>query len=229
MDWSEIREEILRSLKEPSTGGTWTPAQLLRRANIVQKRICRDTKCILKFDTSITSIAGTSEYAKPSDSLKILEIRYGNDFLLPIAKASLDMAVLLGNIGDPWQDETGTPREYYEDRTVFGLYPNPDQTGDLISPLYVAQAVDLVADGDIPFNDLFDLSDYHDLIIDGVLWRCLYEDDDDRWKESKKNFIDGMARLYRDMKDKSQLLQTFYLARRRSTRNVYPLPGVQGP
>lgn len=224
MQWSEMKEEILRTLKEPTSDGTWTDAELLKRANIIQRRVCRESECIITTDTSTTSVADTAEYAKISTCLRIIKIKYGDTKLYGLDANTLDVEETLDNIGSPWQDQTGTPTHYYETAINIGLYPKPDSTGDTITQKFVALASDMVGDTSIPFNDLSYLVDYHDLIIQGVLWKCMFEDSDDRWTEAKNEFIQGIAKLRADMKNKQQILQTFSLARRKNVENTEPLP-----
>ncbi len=221
--WSDIRSEIRRLLEEPSTSGKWTDAELLRRANMVIRRIVRDTECLKSVSTANTSVSGTREYNKPSGCLKILLVKYGDNKIHGIPREDLDMAVAVGNIGKPWTDDSDTPTHYYETFTTIVLYPNPDDTGTVITIEYLPTPSALAVDADIPFNSVTYLDDMDDLIVNGVAWKCLFEDKDKFYAECKSEFLGGITKLRRQLKDKPDTFYTGDLARQRGTKINSPL------
>ena len=215
MTWADILAEIQRGLKEPSINGHWTPAELLRRTNIGQRKIVRFTGCLQTIDTSVTSVAGTAPYNKPTNCLRLIRIIYANKRIYSIPIEDLDIKAGSGEIGSPWQDNSGTPTNYYETFTQFVLYPKPEATGDIIGREYLIKPTDLVNTIDVPFNAVDYLEDYHDLLVSYVLYQCLLEDQLEFYVEHKNIFEKGMVSLRNEMRNKPDELLTFSLVKRR--------------
>ena len=224
MNWGEILSEIKRSLKEPEDNGHWSDDEYLRRANMIQRTVCRDAECIINVDTSTLSVVDQATYDKPSNSLRIKSVMYGNTKLYEIEKTELDLGVLNGNLTSPWQEIVGTPNTFYQERTEFVVFPVPDTADDVISIISIDQAADLVESSDIPFDDDFDLEDAHELLVTGVLWKCLLESKDKFYSEYKKEFENGVLKLRRNMKQKINVMDSFDLLGKRSSRDTSPLP-----
>lgn len=233
MQWSDttgnsgILQEINRSLKEPATGGHWTDAELLRRANIVMRNICAETECLKLIDISNLSLAGVSEYLKPAGCSRIVRVAYGNQRLFGIELAELDMSSYQTN--QVWQNLTGPVARYYEKPLNLVLVPTPSDNGTVISIEYIAQPTEMVTATDIPFNANSNLYSFHDLIIAGVVYRCLLEDKNQFYSEWKSIYEKGMEKLKDfivNMPD--TMMNTILVCSQVTGRNVGPLPLNRG-
>jgi hypothetical protein len=178
LQWSDtsgntgILQEILDSLEQPLTDtGRWSFAKLLRRANLVMRDACERSECLKTISTSNTSVSGTATVTKPTGCSRIMRIAYGNYRLFGITKAELDMNV------KNWQDLTGisTGGWYIDLPTTIQLVPIPDDTGSTITIEYIAQPTELSVATDIPFNAQNNLYSFHDLIVLGVVTKCLFD------------------------------------------------------
>ena len=224
MDWSTILSEIQRCLKLPSTGGHWTDAELLRRANIGQRIVCRETDCLQK-TTSSSSVSGTGTYDKASDCLKILRVTYDSEKVYGVTREQLDMMAVNGQITAPWQTDTDTEiTNYVEDITSITLYPIPSETGKAVAILHTYAAPDIVDTTDIPFDSKTHIYDYHDMLKDYVVWQCLLEDQNEFYAVYAKMFTGKMASLKRAMHERPDEMLTFDMLRKRNTTDNNPLP-----
>ena len=230
MIWSDILAEIKRGLKEPSSGGHWTDAELLRRANIGQRRVVRMTHCLKAIDTSNTSTSGTSEYNKPSTCLRLLRVyyKYSGQRLYPITKDDLDIYATESRVSRPWTDDSDEPTHYMDEPSSIILFPKPNATGDAIGMEIIIRPTALAAAGDIPFNAVAFMEDYHDLIAAFVLWKCLLEDGDARADAYKEEFFNGLRSIIADLKGKPDSMDTFQLIRTARGRRKGPLPIHEG-
>lgn len=220
MTWAEILAEIKRTLKEPPTGGHWTDAELLRRANIGQRMIVRLTGCLTGAET-ILSVSWQGEYDKPANILKIIRVSYNGKRIYGIPISDLDTTI------PNWQENIGIPTNYYETFTKIGLYPKPNATGEPIVVEGVIKPNDLTTGTSVPFNAVNYLEDYHDLITSFVLYRCLLEDGNQLYTEHKNNYYQGIMSLKSELLSRPDELRTFSLLRRRHGRSVKPLPFME--
>lgn len=224
MRYGDILAEIRRSLKEPSSGGHWTDADILRRANIGQRKVVRLTSCLEAVWTT-TTVAGRYSYAKPLKCLRILRVSYKNagQRLYPTSSADLDIYASTGQIGMPWTDLQGEPTNYWENLRYIFLYPKPN-AAETLRIEGIVRPDDLVNPDSVPFNGDPLLEDYHDLIISYVLWRCLLEDGNALYEAHRRDFYEGIASINMDMKRKPDTLGTFDLVRPRRGVRRGPLP-----
>ena len=221
---SEIEAEIFRSLKEPSSGGHWTEAEILRRINIGQRKVVRITGCLEAVFTAPT-VVGQAPYAKPTKSLRTRRVYYGDSGkrLYPTTSSDLDIMADTGKIGSPWSDEQDEPTHYFETPRNIYLYPKPDAI-ETFGIECLLRPDDLVNPTDTPFNAEPFMEDYHDALVSFVLWRCLLEDGNELFKEHKQDFIDSLMSIKTDLKRKEDSLGTFGLIRVRRGVGKNPLP-----
>lgn len=228
MKWKEILAEIFKSLSViPDI--KWDERDILRRANIAQDEIVRNTGCTIKINSDTTSTTGVSEYNKPDDCIRILRVTYASKRLYGVTKSQLDIAASQGAIDSPWTDNSDTPTHYYdEDLIKIGCYPKPDTTGDTITFEYVYLPLDLeLNDEDIPFDDIKQLYDYHNLFCAYVLWQCFLETGKEGFLPMammhEKIYKDGVVNLARQMQNRPDKIQTFDLIRSRTGKRKLPL------
>jgi len=125
MQLSTIITEVKRQLKEPMDApGHWIDDDYVRRANLVQTEITRNTMC---FD-SMEQLMPNSIYTaaqKPSNCLKIIEIRWKNRMLTATNERNVDMYAQQGLIDSEWRTLPGSPIIYIPERMMINLYPQP--------------------------------------------------------------------------------------------------------
>ena len=227
MQWSDpvgqtgILEEILRSLKEPA-GGQWPTADLLRRANIVMRKICEETECLKFVDTSNTSVAGTSQYNQPAGCSRIIKIAYAGKRIDGIFEAELDRDCR------GWSAWSDTPRRYINNNTAnppnIVLVPNPSNSGDTIAIQYIIQPTEMLNATDVPFNGQNNLYSFHDLIVAGVVYRCMLEEKNQFYSEWKSIYNNGIEKLRDFVRKMPDTMITENVAGHRGGHDTFPVP-----
>lgn len=140
-----------------ATRNRFSSAQLLRFINEGQKDLVQYAKPIRK-SYSFELVSGTTHYALPSDYLTVVRLTRSYQVLPEVSIQNLDKS-------QQWQTVAGLPINYYinhSSRTVVGFYPFPNTTSSTgtIRMEYTAQATDLSADSDSPFNTITELQPY---------------------------------------------------------------------
>lgn len=102
---------------------------------------------------------GTTYYNLPSDFLSMSRVSLDYDQLYEITPEALDKE-------SRWPTVGALPTHYLIDfasRTKVGVYPYPSDSSSTgtLRYQYFAQATDLSADSDVPFNNLTELKPYH--------------------------------------------------------------------
>lgn len=208
MQWSQILAEIKRTLKEPATGGHWSDNELLTRANLIQTEIVRATKCIIK---TVTVPANNGSFAVPADLIKICDVVCEDKRLYGTTVDQLDADYEM--CGCVWRELEGEPKRYYQDFNVIRLFPQNSSVTS-VKVRYFGLADSMVNAADVPFNNVEWLQDGSQAIIDGVVFRCLLEDDDNRYQTYLALYKEGI----KNIKDKlivDDKLEFFNLERKR--------------
>ena len=155
---STIRTDCRVLVTDDGTTRTrFSDAQLLRFINEGQKDIVQYAKPIRKpYQFELAS--GTTYYALPSDYLTMVRLTRSYQVLPEASIQNLDKT-------QQWQTVRGLPINYFinhSSRTLIGFYPFPDATNSTgtIRVEYTAQATDLAADADQPFNSIVELQPY---------------------------------------------------------------------
>ena len=188
MQWSEMLAEIKRSLKEPATNGHWSDSELLTRANLIQTEIVRTTKCIIKTQTVSSN---NNAFAVPSDLIKIIDVVCQDKRLYGTTVDQLDADY--EKSACVWRELEGNPKKYYQDFNVIKLFPQESSISS-VKVRYYGLADNMVNLTDKPFNNIDWLQDGCQAVIDGVVFRCLLEDDDNRYQTYLALYKEGMAR-----------------------------------
>lgn len=124
---SDFRNEVQTRLREPSTGGLWSVADLNTFINRAVMRVGLDVR-LPKKDTAIPIKAGISFYSFPNDYM-IPEFLYGsstlgNQWLFPTTLMQLDKRQ--DGRADWEQDFPGTPTHFIPfSQNKFILWPPP--------------------------------------------------------------------------------------------------------
>lgn len=189
MQWSEILDEIKRTLKEPLDNGHWHDNELKRRANLIQTEIVRQTKCIIK---TVNITVANGSFSVPADLIKICDVVCGDKRLYGTTVDQLDADFEMSSC--VWRELEGDPKRYYQDFNVIKLFPQ-DSSVTTIKLRYFGLADDMVEYSDKPFNGVDWLQDGGQAIIDGVVFRCLLEDDDNRYQTYLALYKEGIKNI----------------------------------
>lgn len=140
-----------------SSRNRFSDAQLLRFINEGQKDAVQFAKPIHR-SYQFELVAGTTYYAAPSDYLTVVRLTRSYQLLPEVSIKNLDKS-------QQWQTVGGLPVNYFvnhSSRTLIGFYPFPSTSSSTgtIRMEYAAQATDLSADSDQPFNGVSELQPY---------------------------------------------------------------------
>ena len=112
--------------------------------------------------TNIELAAGTTYYSIPNTALAVKRVTWRNRVLTERSIANLDGT-------KEWETISGTPQNYFvtfASRTFIGIYPFPaDSTSTgTVKVDFFAQADDLAADADIPYNGIREFYPMHHIL-----------------------------------------------------------------
>lgn len=156
---SEIRTEArVLALDNGSTRRRFSDARLNSFINEAQRAVVLEARPILK-SAQFELAAGTTYYSLPADYLQINRVTLDWQILYETTPEAQDRSA-------EWQLVGAEPTHYYihfASRTKIGFYPFPDTSGNTgtVRFEYWAQATDLSADADVPFNAITELIPYH--------------------------------------------------------------------
>jgi hypothetical protein len=204
MIWEEMLEEIKQSLRIPKDGKRWTDSELLWKANVVQEEICRRALCIRK-EAILKKDDYGDLYKKPTNCIRIKEIRYKGRRLKGTTKTELDKMAELGKIKASWEEEIGEPIYYFQEFREIGLYPRLENASENPVIEYYSLAEDMVDETDEAFNGIDFLQVGSQTIIDGVCYKCLLEDQNNIYVEYKERFNMGIRELVEQFKEPDAL------------------------
>ena len=214
MIWSEILAEIKRCLKEPTTGGHWTDAEYLRRANSIQNDICMKTFCLQKTATLVFD-SGTSSYAQPTNCFRIKEILFNDKRLNGITADELDLRAKFGE--QDWRLTEGEPDYYFQDSTKIILYPlsTASATTDIVTIKYYSTPTAMTTTSSVPFDSLDSLTGALQALIDGVVYRCMLEDQNELYQVYKQEYNTAVILLKNQMGSNPDALSSIVILRPR--------------
>lgn len=149
-DLAGFRDEVLSRIGLPDDDGMAQPADLNRAINaaLAEYAIEGDWPW-LQAETTITTVAGTATAALPTDFVRAVSARIGDE---EVAYRAPGQVIYLANDRDQ-------PRYYTGGIGVIQWVPTPDSTYDIVLRYVQAEPV-LVADGDEPLLP----ANYHDYI-----------------------------------------------------------------
>lgn len=134
----------------------YSQAEIFRHIFNAEMELVRETNCIRLVYTTST-VAGTQEYAKPTNSLSIKRITYDGAKISPINMREDD--ALTGNNSSTTAQ--GTPVYYFEWGSNIYLRPVPDAVGTLtIYSFDMPQTVSAASVLDVPERYHHDIANY---------------------------------------------------------------------
>lgn len=169
---SQLRTNARLLIKDTSTSRQrYTDTQINNFINEAQRDVINNTWALSK-NTSITLVLGTTYYTVPTDLIGIQRITY--------ERRNIPETSLIKQDGDfsnsSWETSNGPPRFYFQDpsqTTKIGVFPWPQNSASTgtLRMIYYAQAVDLSADSDVPFNSEVRFTPYQDVLEYFVAYR----------------------------------------------------------
>lgn len=106
---------------------------------------------ILRKRQAVPVVAGTQEYALPTNCRQPFRVTYDGTKIAPVTTSYLD------NYCETWRDESGTPYAYYLKNGMIGLYPKPTVSSSLATLLDAEYGV-VLSDADQEFGVIVDTS-----------------------------------------------------------------------
>ena len=211
-NWGDMLAEIRRTLKE-ATADHWTDAELLSRANIALRDICRKTRCLTDHNIQ-TLTEDQAAYSYPSAGLGMpIEVRVKSSSSDSYThKCKIISKTMLDTTYSEWGGEDGDPKlAYFEDGKV-KLVPIPDTTiASGLDIRYVLNPTDMSATTAEPFrvgstgHDY--LNGYIPLIVDHVLWKCFLEDGSEGLSERyRKSYFYGVDEMEKELRGNAKAL-----------------------
>jgi hypothetical protein len=181
--WGRMLEQIRYDIGDVTSTITtddyrWPTSVLLRRANEVQDRIARETLCI----SSRTFIEGVTDYALytlPADCIKIKRIVFQQTSSTTSYK-KIEHWTIGGLDKNPtWENRNaGIPKKYVRrEGNQIELTPRVGAAYARLEAIkidYYKDPVDMGGTASEPWEGLYHLQSYSDLIVMGVTIKCLY-------------------------------------------------------
>jgi hypothetical protein len=140
----------------------WSTSKVQAKIEEGQEHFVSDTR-VLTDNTTDSIVSGTAEYTLPTDTVDILTVSANYDLLKRISKYDLYIEA-----GNDWQDDTGSPTNYYIDidpnNQKLGLYPIPeggDAGTNNLRIEYIKMPPALTGDSSVPFDGHTLLYPYH--------------------------------------------------------------------
>jgi len=187
MDFNGILSRVKTKIHQPQgqNQGNYDDAEYLKVANDIVDEIVYFSHC-LDSSATVDAVANKGEYEEKKDLAKIVQVYFkasGETEYVPLQRTSieqLDTWSNEGRISKPWRAERGDPTAWYKYNNAVGLFPIPDANGtDTIKKIYKEQADAMTTNESIPFNDVYHLYPYHQLIVHGMVAHFLYMDGED--------------------------------------------------
>lgn len=156
---SQIRTEArVLALDNGTTRRRFSDTRVNSFINEAQRSVVLEVRPILR-SAQFELAAGTTYYSLPADFLQISRVTLDWQTLNETTPEAQDRA-------SEWQTVGAEPTHYYvhfASRTKLGFYPFPDTTRSTgtVRYEYWAQATDLSADADVPYNAISELTPYH--------------------------------------------------------------------
>jgi hypothetical protein len=190
---SVVRGDVRDRLNE-ATAREWTDGMLTRWINDATRDIARRSECLLDRQ-DITAIAGTQEYALPSNTVRVDRIEWrpsGSTQVIPLEYMDFNNADAVW-----WTSQTvsqGTPGIFttwgFPPNLKLVVYPTPGGAGTF-KCFYYRLPTAAAADGDtveVPEG-------WEDAIAEYAEAMALRRDGDPRWQEAKQLYEENVSHL----------------------------------
>src|SRR5678815_821927 len=185
----------VRERLDESTERQWSNVELRRWLNEGAKDAARRTFALMD-STTITLIAGTSEYAVPANVLQIYTVEWIPTDLRHVVLQARTRAALPSM---PYQDtDTGEPRLYttwgFPPTLKLKVFPAPYDVGTL--KLFVSRLpTDLALTGSADASAIDFPEGWVEILYDYCEYRALRKDRDPRWQKSQGLYMDNVKEM----------------------------------
>lgn len=166
LNLADIKTQVRFRMKDADADATrqrYSNPQLERIIREGHRFVCNTTWIIQK-STSFPLVSGTTDYTLPTDIFEITRVTHDLRLLPEKSKDALDAD------SGGWEEATGMPAFYYQDRTQpdsVSFTPVPDSsasTGTIIVD-YIAQGNVLDIDEEEPFEGIDRYQAYGDILV----------------------------------------------------------------
>ena len=190
MNMETIFDIVKKAMKEPSSSGHWTDAQLYDEANRAQNRVTALNPSMLDTKYTQTSSTDDQELVLATNLIEVVNVKFDKRKLWYTTMKDLDLESSYGNIEDQWTDWSGQPTRYYVRKNVIGLVPK-------VSAAYASKTIeifakqnmtDLASSTDVPFDNYTKYYPWHEMVIEHMLWKLKLADGDDGWQAHRNEF-----------------------------------------
>ena len=204
---AQMLEDLRFSINDTTTTShspRYTDTFLTYRLNEEQKEIARATFPIYT-SKLIDGVTSQTEYTVSTDTAKIDKVTYwsvptSTDSYRRLIYATIRQLDKLKGL--TWESlPAGTPTHYYTRSNVIGIVPPLSSTyavSDAIKVYYYKSPSDLVNSTDIPFDGLYNMVDFHRLLVLGVGIRCKKEMGKP-WQDDKAEYNGMLLRMQNDL------------------------------
>lgn len=185
LQWSAIESQVrlqVADVEDTTNNNRYTSADLMARANMAQNDIAFITRCLYT-QYSTATVADTQEYRKPPLLITIDRVSVVQSTTTAYWK-KLNSNTMPGLDRDKmtWESySAGPPTDYYERGDYIGLVPKPSSTYAYDTGLkidYYKLPDEIDDDADEPFDGVYYLRPYHNLIVLGVVIMCKKDEGD---------------------------------------------------
>lgn len=202
---TDIRYAILDTTNTTTINQKYSDTFLNYRINQTAQEIARATLPIYTYDL-ISPVTGQMEYTVSTDTAKIDRVCYWQVLGNTDSYKKLNFATLANldeNKGLTWEGlGSGLPTDYYVRGKIIGLVPKPAGTyshANAIKVYYYKTPMDMLSDDAEPWEGVYNLKDYHSLIVIGVTYKCKKDKGDQTWKDDYTTYMNGIARMQQDL------------------------------
>ena len=181
---STVTTRVRQIIDDPwSTNGTvrYSSDTIQGIIDMGNKSICIQTRALTSWATQ-QLVAGTTEYALPSDCLYLerttlnIQDGEGDQYLPQKTVWGMDMD------DKTWSIQTSSPTAYYLRNRYIGFFPAPDGSGALVTIWYIKSPATLTSQSDKIFDGMTVMQPY---------WECLA-----MFTAAKIALIEGNTNLY---------------------------------
>lgn len=213
MDTLTVTTARVRVRIDEPTARFWQDSDITQWINEATRDVARRTES-LQAITTINAVAGTQQYALPSDTLRVYRVEWSRDGATGTAVIPLEYRDFASMDSVWWTSQKTSQGDPYW-FTMWGfppnlnvvLYPIPSVTITAGVKVYYYRLPIQVVSG----ADIVEVPDgYKDLIDDYCEFSALRKDSDPRWQEAKSLYeqkLEGMLENTRRWTDQSDSIQ----------------------
>jgi hypothetical protein len=203
---SDIRNEVRFMILDTTTTSNntrYSDAFLNQRINEAARELCRQTYPIYS-KSLISAVTGQQEYLISTDTIKIDKVV----FLINTSTSSYRKLVfstiqsLDTDKGIMWESlPPGLPTNYYVRNNYLGIVQAPSSVyavTNAIKVYYYKMPQDMMSDSDQPFDGIFSLQDYSNILVYGTAIKC-DQDMSKPWADEQKTYDTMVQRMILDL------------------------------